>query len=435
MTVEREYVAYECNCPVPKAATSLDRLKTIVGFTASLLTAALIIVFSSLVTWETCHNRIELQQIVVPKSLTDVGYNGEILTRRLRDYIVDSQAYGPPGFREVTDLNDTPEIKIPGADISVSSAADYLKQYLPDNWRHDVSGEVNPQGSRLLLRIRLNGEIIFQDTQEITASNASLLKRAALSVLEMSLRSELAAFPSKVANHINLAQILQSEGRNDDTRAECEEALKLDRRNVSAHTILGAMYISTNNERQAEAELNAALAINKKWVPALVDLGHLLRDNKKYDDAIKQYRYAIEIDPKFAPAYIGLGNALLYGPHQEKEATEAYRNAILYTPTEARAYFDLGIALESEQKYEDAISEMQVAIELDPDHAPFRSRIADELMNLAASSSSPDVSMQFLLRACEEEIAAHKIDPSLSDVSSKEKLIDAKMADRGHCPS
>ncbi len=50
-----------------------------------------------------------------------------------------------------------------------------------------------------------------------------------------------------------------------------------------------------------------------------------------------------------------------------KEAIQAYRKSIAYLPT-AKTYTHLGWALSLEQKYEEAIEECKIAIELDPEY-------------------------------------------------------------------
>ena len=106
---------------------------------------------------------------MVPKSLTDIGFTGEVAARQLRDALERLQeraAVSLPGM-DVRAVSDLPDITIPRTDLSFETVAVFIRGlFLPENWRSDVTGEITEIDSQLALRVRFNGHVVFTDTAE-----------------------------------------------------------------------------------------------------------------------------------------------------------------------------------------------------------------------------------------------------------------------------
>ncbi len=104
------------------------------------------------------------------------------------------------------------------------------------------------------------------------------------------------------------------------------------------------------------------------WV-AHLNLGYCLERAGNFKEAAAQYRKALVIHPTFAALHIRLGTALVLGG-QTNEATAELDRALagaLSDSDRSVAHVHLGIILNSERRFDDAISHFWTALELIPD--------------------------------------------------------------------
>jgi serine/threonine protein kinase/tetratricopeptide (TPR) repeat protein len=128
-----------------------------------------------------------------------------------------------------------------------------------------------------------------------------------------------------------------------------------------------------------EASRRQALAARQDTQPAAYEAyirgrGYLLEYEKpeNIDNAIAEFQQALKVDPKYAPAYAGLGQAYWIGYQQLNrgkdwldKASGSCRKALGFTPRAPDAYTCLGNVLVGTGKYEEAVSQYQLALGLD----------------------------------------------------------------------
>ena len=83
------------------------------------------------------------------------------------------------------------------------------------------------------------------------------------------------------------------------------------------------------------------------------------------EDEISEYKRALEIDPDLIPAYLNWG-AALYAKGKYEEAVQVYRQGVNVNPLVASLHYSLSLALGQIQKNDEAQSEMQLALKIDP---------------------------------------------------------------------
>jgi hypothetical protein len=115
------------------------------------------------------HHSIDLDAIGVPETLSRAGFSSEVATHHLRDAIFAVQERAQTNMTKIvvdTD-QDFSAITIPKTGLSLQSVAVAMRSLLP-GWRHEVSGEFVQLGNGILLRLRLNGRVIFSQTAKQT---------------------------------------------------------------------------------------------------------------------------------------------------------------------------------------------------------------------------------------------------------------------------
>jgi tetratricopeptide (TPR) repeat protein len=106
-------------------------------------------------------------------------------------------------------------------------------------------------------------------------------------------------------------------------------------------------------------------------------LGHLYQAKGEYENAALWYNRAIEADPDDTGGHIFLGCILAkQGKLKEAEA----RHRIALTCREGcfdETYLNLGFVLRAQERYEEALSCFEQALELDPDYEEAKEACAD----------------------------------------------------------
>ena len=120
---------------------------------------------------------------------------------------------------------------------------------------------------------------------------------------------------------------------------------------------------------EAVGEYRTAVRIQPENAEFHDTLSELLGKQRKLDEAIAEHRAAIRIQPDFAHAYNTMGDILFTVSQDYGAAAAEFRKATQYQPDNAFYHYNLGMALQSQEKLDDAIVEYRAAIELKPDFA------------------------------------------------------------------
>jgi tetratricopeptide (TPR) repeat protein len=171
-------------------------------------------------------------------------------------------------------------------------------------------------------------------------------------------------FREEAEVRFNHAMELRKEGNRQQTAAELVEALKIDPRLLRALTYLGVTYAEGGNPQVGAGVLGAAIRLYPQDAGAHFNLG-VADGAMRKNDEIDEYKKALAIDPDYVPAYLNWGGALFL-KGQYDEAIKVYREGINVDPLEASLHYSLSLALERENKSQEAQAEKALAEKIDP---------------------------------------------------------------------
>jgi superkiller protein 3 len=212
------------------------------------------------------------------------------------------------------------------------------------------------------------------------------------------LQKVIAEKPDIAWAHFQLGYAYTGLKRTDEARAEYEKATTLDPKMSEAYLNLGIL-LSEKHPAAAVAPLRRAvdllpaqsrprfllglaqersgnvagatesyeggLRLDPRDAEIAAHLGSLYLGLKRYADAETKLRAALELQPKSAPLMLGLAEAL--DAEKKPEAADAFRDYLAVNPTDSGARARLIHLLLEQQKYDEALAELDRA---DAGHAP-----------------------------------------------------------------
>ncbi|RPI17018.1 MAG: tetratricopeptide repeat protein [Lysobacterales bacterium] len=122
--------------------------------------------------------------------------------------------------------------------------------------------------------------------------------------------------------------------------------------------------------RAAGEEYVAAERFNADRPENRVNLGGYYADKGETVAAEAEYEAALKLDPRFGPAWANLADLRrLQGREADAEAT--LRKGIAQVPGVAALHHSLGLALVRQQRYAEALAELERAVKLEPGNARY----------------------------------------------------------------
>ena len=202
--------------------------------------------------------------------------------------------------------------------------------------------------------------------------------------------------------HMNLGNVLQAAGRQDEAAKRFRESIRLNPASCQAHYNLGNSLKLQGDLRAAAIHFKEAIRLDARFAPAHNNLGNILKSQGQYAEAAQAFRQALLVKPDFAEARFNLGAVLLTGNFSnEKESRAGEANpAVVTNPTEeanlaeaaemmtgflhavpghARALYLLGLVRERQGRIEEAINCYQRALEIQPDFTAARINLGDAM--------------------------------------------------------
>jgi len=161
-------------------------------------------------------------------------------------------------------------------------------------------------------------------------------------------------------------------GSLDKAREQLAALEKLDA--GQAHEARGELFEQDKNLKDAETEYRAAVAAAPEEAEHRLRLGMFYETTERWDDAWKTFEQLLQRSPNELAAQYQLGKiAASTGQHlpRGEAALREYLNhpPLFQAPPPAWAHFRLGQVYERMQKPDDARSEYETALRLDPKHA------------------------------------------------------------------
>jgi len=150
----------------------------------------------------------------------------------------------------------------------------------------------------------------------------------------------------------------------NDAQSDCHTAIQIDGNNASAYSVLGNINWVTGKNDDARADFDEALHLaptnSELWYNR--GLFYLHKDSGK---AIVDFTQALRLNPRYADAWYNRGNAYL-DEHQYVSAISDFTAAIEFKPNYGNLYHQRAFAWQCTQNYGKAVADYTSAIVLKP---------------------------------------------------------------------
>lgn len=156
-------------------------------------------------------------------------------------------------------------------------------------------------------------------------------------------------------------------GRLDQAARGLESVVKKAPDNVTAHSLLGYIYLRQDKNAPAVAEMEKVIKLAPKEDDAHKNLAGAYLRAGRYDDAAAQYKIVLAHSPRDAGSLFGLAMAQGQAGRND-DAVASFRQAIAVRPTSV-AYQNLGVVLQKSGRNLEAADAFRKAADLDPKNA------------------------------------------------------------------
>ncbi|MEM5423565.1 tetratricopeptide repeat protein [Paraburkholderia ferrariae] len=314
--------------------------------------------------------------VETPKALADTGYTPEFLAERILAAMrgISSDSDAVPHDVSLAD-NDSPDIKLPGEDMSYASIVGFLKSTLFRNKQdvvvHIGITHVNGSADAYVAHIQIeNGPFnAMHDDVAFTGTDFNQSMRdIAIEVMRL-------VEPNTLASHVFAAvqKTRCSPGQCDYSEVEAIYDDVLGRPGSMQHQWAlagkGWLLLRQNRSEEAEQQSRDALLLYPHSAVLRANLGIALEQERRIDAAIEELRAGAHERWSTAENQRLLGDVLLHA-HRYAEAVSAFHRADEMHRDDVNILHDWGEALIDNGQYDAAIVKLAHAVELRPDFAP-----------------------------------------------------------------
>jgi len=162
--------------------------------------------------------------------------------------------------------------------------------------------------------------------------------------------------------------------------------------------------LEKSKPEDAIAAYQKAASLQPKDPEPHLAAGALLEKQEKFADAEQEYKQALALDPA-SDALTGLANIYMRG-RRFPDAEGVLRKLVAAHPEQTEAHAQLGRVLAAEEKYDEAIAELQAAAKLAPSDATVQGDLA-ELYMKAGKNDRAEVAYRGLLAARPNDADLH----------------------------
>ena len=148
---------------------------------------------------------------------------------------------------------------------------------------------------------------------------------------------------------------------------------------------MASALMAKKDYENAVSELQLALQQNPSGAVEHRVLGQALLLDGKPEAAVRELRLAVSLNPDSDVAHHYLGTALF--EQQQLQAAEKEFREALRLKASADNHFSLAACLTSMDRYEEALSELNMASRLDPEKTLYRAR-REELLKLLKTTNT-----------------------------------------------
>ena len=182
----------------------------------------------------------------------------------------------------------------------------------------------------------------------------------------LSLLNQAAELSQSAPVYFHVAQIYYDQDNYTSALSAVEKSLELsgDQKDLQALTLKGAILSSSGQAEEGLKILDSVIAVDANQALFHAERGAALENLNRSPEAMEAYRTALQLDPDYQWAYGRLGS-LLYVAGDYKEAIAAVDKAIALKK-EAWLYTLKGECLQLQRRYTQAIEAYDRAIEMNP---------------------------------------------------------------------
>jgi tetratricopeptide (TPR) repeat protein len=341
----------------------------------------------------TCRSRsfrhtISIQAITTTEALEKRGFTSEVAAQRLRDAIINFLRIANTKIKG-TDIelqNEEPNIIVPAVNLSLDAVIATLRTFFKSNYRRNISGDITESDSKLWLRLRLNGKIFYTSSTGVNPNHPDdLFETVARDVL-------LKTHPYVVASetsHTNNAKALELVNAIIDEPDAPHEDVAWSY-NLKATILRNRLQYTEAIEAARKAvALDPQQANPRNTLGAILrDVAALERDQSKLEEAFGQERKALEFDRTFALPHEHLADGFR-ALAKNDEAISELQEAIRLDPRDPVALSSYGHALlavgrsrEARQQFLSAIDRFRKRLDDAAKHALVRASLANAVMQV-----------------------------------------------------
>jgi len=226
-------------------------------------------------------------------------------------------------------------------------------------------------------------------------------------------------------SYIKTAEELVADGKVNQAIQTYQEAIKADPLNVAIYVSVARLQVLYGDYDGAEENITVALMQNDKNSLARAVHGWVLAKKKSYVQAESELQTAIDLDPNNALAYAyraELYKDMIDAGKSDFTTTEKAMNdsakAINLDPSQFEVRRSRGLVLEVTGNYEEAVTEFQAALEMNPNLAELYISLARNYRAIAQASQD---STQYN-RALEALNRAIALRPDIAEPYSEQAL-------------
>lgn len=178
--------------------------------------------------------------------------------------------------------------------------------------------------------------------------------------------------PPAARTHYTRALELIDAKLSDEAISEFKEAIKIYPTYLKALNDLGVLFLKLNRLDEAADSLKAATKIDERFYVARLNLGIVLNRQQKYEQAASLLSAVYKVAPSLKGLRLALVESLI-GARQLPAAEKTLREAVADAQTPAvelvEVHYKLGVVLSRQDRYTEAVKELETATQLDPNAA------------------------------------------------------------------
>lgn len=168
--------------------------------------------------------------------------------------------------------------------------------------------------------------------------------------------------------HLNFANVMRAQGRDDDALAALDKAVALNGAYLEAWANRGLLLVRLSRAQEGLESFDAALKLRPDNADLWFHRGTILSALGRLQDALESFDQALALKPDFAAAHYNRGTALTHFG-RPADAILSFDAALALKPDDADAHYNRGLALAQLCRWAEALASYDAALALKPQSA------------------------------------------------------------------